>query len=87
MPIEIKNLLFQPLCLHLAGDGSKSLHLNPREKRLIQADEVSEEIRRAEKRGSIALTDTGNRPAPDSPAPVKAGAPPNKGGRPRRGGR
>ena len=49
MPIEIKNLLFQPLCLHLAGDGSKSLHLNPREKRLIQAEEVSEEIRRAVK--------------------------------------
>ena len=68
MPIEIKNLLFQPLCLHLAGDGSKSLHLNPREKRLIQPEEVSEEIRRAEKRGSIALTDTGSRPIHEAPA-------------------
>ena len=48
MPIEIKNLLFQPLCLHLAGDGSKSLHLNPREKRLIPPDEVSD--------GTILLT-------------------------------
>ena len=87
MPIEIKNLLFQPLCLHLAGDGSKSLHLNPREKRVIQTEEVSDEIRRAEKRGSIALTDTGNRPMHEAPAPVRTGAPPNKGGRPRRGGR
>ena len=88
MPIEIKNLLFQPLCLHLAGDGSKSLHLNPREKRLIQPEEVSEEIRRAEKRGSIALTDTGSRPVQEAPAPARTGFPaPGKNGRPRRGGR
>jgi hypothetical protein len=32
--IEIKNLLFQPLTLHLAGDG-RGLPLNPREIRSI----------------------------------------------------
>lgn len=53
--IEIKNLLFQPLTLHLAGDG-RGLHLNPREIRSIGNDELSPEIEAAAKRGLVSLS-------------------------------
>lgn len=53
--IEIKNLLFQPLTLHLAGDG-RGLHLNPREIRNIGDDDLSPEIEAAAKRGLVSLS-------------------------------
>jgi hypothetical protein len=53
--IEIKNLLFQPLTLHLAGSG-RGLHLNPRERRTIGEGEISAEIEAASRRGLVALT-------------------------------
>jgi len=55
--IEIKNLLFQPLTFHLAGDG-QGLHLNPRERKSIGNEQLSPEIEAAEKRGLISLTET-----------------------------
>ena len=55
--IGIKNLLFQPLTFHLAGDG-QGLHLNPRERKSIGNEQLSPEIEAAEKRGLISLTET-----------------------------
>jgi len=54
--IEIKNLLFQPLTFHLAGDG-QGLHLNPRERKSIGNEQLSPEIEAAAKRGLISLTE------------------------------
>lgn len=52
--MKIKNLLFQPLALHLAGDG-EGLHLSARECRQILKDRVSDEIRLAARRGLVSL--------------------------------
>ena len=79
MPMYIKNLLHQPLCLHLTGDGARSLHLNPREKREIPSEDISDEICRAEKRGSVTLTDSAERVA--SPSALR---PPTTSGRAQR---
>jgi hypothetical protein len=54
MKINIKNLLFQPLALHLAADG-EGLHLSARECKEILAEHVSEEIERAAVRGVVSL--------------------------------
>jgi len=54
MKINIKNLLFQPLALHLATDG-EGLHLSARECREILTEHVSEEIQRAAVRGGVSL--------------------------------
>ena len=54
MKINIKNLLFQPLALHLAMDG-EGLHLSARECKEILAEHVSEEIERAVARGLVSL--------------------------------
>ncbi len=54
MKINIKNLLFQPLALHLATDG-EGLHLSSRECREILAEHVSEEIQLAAARGLVSL--------------------------------
>ena len=53
--IEIKNLLFQPLTFHLSG-GGRGLHLNPRERRTLEEDDISPEIDAAAKRGFVSLT-------------------------------
>jgi len=53
--IEIKNLLFQPLTFHLSG-GGRGLHLNPRERRTLEEDDISPEIDVAAKRGFVSLT-------------------------------
>lgn len=50
--IEIKNLQFQPLTFHLAGQ--KTIHLGPRELVAITVKEMSDEVRLAERRGLIA---------------------------------
>ena len=54
MKINIKNLLFQPLALHLATDG-EGLHLSARECKQILTEHVSEEIQRAAARGFVSL--------------------------------
>ncbi len=54
MKINIKNLLFQPLALHLATDG-EGLHLSSRECKEILTEHVSEEIQRAAARGIVSL--------------------------------
>lgn len=56
MKINIKNLLFQPLALHLAKDG-EGLHLSARECRDILTEHLSEEIQRAAARGLVSLID------------------------------
>lgn len=58
---EIKNLLFQPVTLHRAGGAG--LHLGPRERAAMPEEALSEDIRRAERRGVVSL------------APVQATAP------------
>ena len=52
--VEIKNLKFQPLTLHLAN-SKRSVHLPPRGTAEIDEAEVSQEIRRAAERGFVAL--------------------------------
>jgi hypothetical protein len=52
--MKIKNLLFQPVTLHLAGSG-EGLHLTAREVREMSARHISDEIRSAEERGLVAL--------------------------------
>ncbi|MCE5322381.1 hypothetical protein LLG46_03580 [bacterium] len=54
MKLNIKNLLFQPLALHLATDG-EGLHLSARECREILAEHVSDEIQLAAARGLVSL--------------------------------
>ncbi len=54
MKISIKNLLFQPLALHLATDG-EGLHLTARECRDILAQSISQEIQLAAARGLVSL--------------------------------
>ena len=52
--IEIRNLKFQPLTLHLAN-SKRSVHLAARGTAEIEEGEVSQEIRRAAERGFLAL--------------------------------
>ena len=61
--VEIRNLKFQPLTLHLA-DSTRSVHLAPRGRTEIADGDVSEEIRRAAERGFLVLRDP-KPPAPD----------------------
>ncbi len=73
--IEIKNLLFQPLTFHLAG-GGRGLHLNPRERRTLEEDDISPEIDAAAKRGFVSLTSsppTVPEPEPPRDEPVEIG--------------
>ena len=68
--IEIKNLLFQPLTLHLAGSG-RGLHLGPRERRTISEEDVSAEIEAASRRGLVSLAG-GSAPHETAPQPKEA---------------
>lgn len=52
--MKIKNLLFQPVTLHLAIDN-EGLHLNAREVKDVFERQVSREIRRAAERGLISI--------------------------------
>ena len=86
MKINIKNLLFQPLALHLATDG-KGLHLSARECKEILTEHVSEEIRLAAERGLVSLIKKATDPidsvaggspkssVTDAPVPVQAEEP------------
>jgi hypothetical protein len=62
--IEIRNLTFQPLTFHLAGD-SGGIHLGSREKKTIGDDQLSGEIRTAAERGFISIADVSKRTQPD----------------------
>jgi len=72
--IEIKNLLFQPLTFHLAGDG-QGLHLNPRERKSIGDEQLSPEIEVAAKRRLVSLTEVTKQPDSE---PNTAKSPTNK---------
>lgn len=50
--IEIKNLQFQPLVFHLAGN--KTIHLGSRELVSIASRDMSDEVRLAEQRGLVS---------------------------------
>jgi len=52
--VEIRNLKFQPLTLHLAN-SKRSVHLPPRGRTEIDEKDVSHEMRRAAERGFITL--------------------------------
>lgn len=52
--MKLKNLLFQPLTLHLSVD-SEGLHLNGREVKEVLEHQVSDEIRLAATRGLVSL--------------------------------
>lgn len=68
MKINIKNLLFQPLALHLATDG-EGLHLSARECKEILTEHVSEEIERAAARGIVSLVSKAAGAESDEPVP------------------
>lgn len=74
--IAIKNLLFQPLTFQLAGKG-RGLHLGPRESRLVSKKDVSEELRAAEKRGLVTLTQV-VKPSKARPKAVSVSKTPSK---------
>jgi len=76
--VEIRNLKFQPLALHLAN-SKRSVHLPPRGRTEIEEKDISVEMRRAAERGFIVLRES--RPAatpakrptlPPGPAPPQA---------------
>jgi len=52
--VQIRNLKFQPLTLHLAN-SKRSVHLRPRGRTEIEDRDVSAEMRRAADRGFIVL--------------------------------
>ncbi|MHB9037080.1 MAG: hypothetical protein ACYC64_10450 [Armatimonadota bacterium] len=62
--IEIRNLTFQPLTFHLAGDAG-GIHLNSREEKTIGDDQLSDEIRTAAERGFVSIADVSKRTQPD----------------------
>lgn len=62
--IEIRNLLFQPLSLHLAGEEG-GIHLGSRERKVISDDQLSEEIRVMEARGFVSLSEVAENTQPD----------------------
>jgi len=77
--VEIRNLKFQPLTLHLAN-SKRTVHLPPRGTTEINDNDVSTEIRRAAERGFVALREVRPAAAPaktPTPAPPKP-APPAK---------
>ena len=65
--LEIKNLLFQPLCLHLK-DSNKSIHLTSRARATIQEKDLSQEIKKKKNRGWISIREHNKETSPKSPA-------------------
>ena len=72
--IEIRNLKFQPLTLHLAN-SKRSVHLASRGKAEIDDKDVSVEIRNAAQKGFLALREH-KRARQSKPAIPKAMEPP-----------
>ncbi len=52
--LEIKNLLFQPLVLHLS-DSTKSIHLKSRGKTSIKDKDLSQEVKKAQSKGWVSI--------------------------------
>ena len=71
--IEIRNLKFQPLTLHLAN-SKRTVHLPPRGKAEVDDKDVSDEIHNAARRGFVALRDL--KPARQTRTPVPKPAEP-----------
>ncbi len=69
--LEIKNLLFQPLCLHLK-DSNKSIHLVSRGRTTIQEKDLSQEIKKARDKGWISIRESHKASSTESPSPVKS---------------
>ena len=73
--VEIRNLKFQPLTLHLAN-SKRSVHLRPRGRTEIDEKDVSAEMRRAADRGFIVLSEAKSQtvsvksPPPAAPRPA-----------------
>lgn len=65
MKINIKNLLFQPLALHLATDGH-GLHLSSRECKEILTEHISQEIQLAAARGIVSFIGKASEGADDA---------------------
>ncbi len=64
--LEIKNLLFQPLTLHLA-DSNKTIHLTSRGKTTIKEKYLSQEIKNAQSKGWISIKEADSqKPVADS---------------------
>ena len=80
--VEIRNLKFQPLTLHLAN-SKRTVHLASRGKAEIDDRDVSVEIRNATQKGFLTLREMKkvrqqkpSAPKPETPAhPLKAAAP------------
>ena len=73
--VEIRNLKFQPLALHLAN-SKRSVHLPPRGRTEIDERDVSHEMRRAAERGFIVLSEAkAPKPAADVAKPKLAARP------------
>lgn len=62
--IEMRNLMFQPLSFHLAGEEG-GIHLGSRERRIIPEEQLSEEIRVAEARGYVSLSEVAESTQPN----------------------
>ena len=65
--IELRNLKFQPLTLHLA-DSKRTVHLASRGKTRIASKDVSAEIRSAARKGFLTLQEV------EKPKPARASA-------------
>lgn len=63
--IEIRNLMFQPLSLHLAGEEG-GIHLGSRERKTISEGQLSDEIRVAAARGYVSLSEISQNVETDS---------------------
>ena len=68
--LEIKNLLFQPLTLHLA-DSNKSIHLTSRSKTTIKEKDLSQEIKKARNRGWISIRESTDPSSVETPTTTK----------------
>ncbi|MFH1921683.1 MAG: hypothetical protein ABIP48_17600 [Planctomycetota bacterium] len=69
--VEIRNLKFQPLALHLAN-SKRTVHLASRGKAEIDDRDVSAEIRNAAQNGCLTLREIKNvrQQKPSAPKPV-----------------
>ncbi len=74
--VEVRNLLFQPVSLHLAGDG-RGFHMGPRERVQIRDDQVWLEMQMAARHEQIALVKVETAETKPTAAETEPPAPPN----------
>ncbi len=70
--IEIRNLMFQPLTLHMTGEEG-GVHLGSRERKTIADAQLSDEIRSAADRGFVTVADVPESTQPDPRVPKSSG--------------